>query len=184
MHEYFLYLRRVMKGKKVILVVAHEGYQPVEYGIPYQLLKNAGITVLTASNKPGMATAKDLSSTPVDITLEQINPVLYDGIFLIGGPGALKALDNSVMHALLQQMKALQKHYGAICISPRILAHANVLGGKKATGWNEDHKLEEIFKKYAVIYAPEPVVIDHEVITAVGPQAAQAFGQAILNALS
>lgn len=173
-----------MKKKVVILVVAHEGYQPIEYGIPYELLKNAGVAVMTGSNKPGIATAKDFSSTTVDVTLEQINPALCDGIFLIGGPGALEALDVPLMHTLLQQIKALGKLYGAICISSRILAHANVLGGRKATGWNEDQKLEEIFKKYAVTYVPEPVVVDHNVITAVGPQAAQFFGKALLKALN
>ena len=44
---------------------------------------------------------------------------------------------------------------------------------KKATGWNEDGKLESIFKKYAVTYVKEPVVIDDNVVTAEGPNAAK-----------
>jgi protease I len=172
-----------MAHKTVILLVAQEGYQPMEYGVTQEILASAGVGVITASNKPGVALATDSSTTMVEMTLEQINPTLYDGLFLIGGQRALEFLDNSVVYTLLQEMKALNKLYGAICISPRILAHAQVLGGKKATGWNKDHQLETIFKKYAAIYVPQEIVVDGNVITASGPEASQAFAQAILKAL-
>ncbi len=172
-----------MNKKNVILLIAHEGYQQIEYGVTREVLHNKGIHVTTASDQPGTATAKDSSSTNVDITVAKINPEKYDGLFLIGGPGALTWLNNEQVHTLLREMIALKKPYGAICISPRILAEANVLGGKKATGWDKDHQLSAIFQKYAVTYLPHHVVVDGNVITATGPEAAQEFGEAIAKAL-
>lgn len=170
-----------MHNKKIALVIAHEGYQQVEYGIPLEILASENIDVVTASDQSGTATAKDSSTTVVDLMVEQLNPMQLDGVFLIGGSGALECLNKHAVHTLLQQMMALKKPYGAICISPRILAEAGVLTGKKATGWDEDHKLAEIFAAHKVTYEHHPVVIDGNVVTATGPEAAQAFAQGILK---
>ncbi len=173
-----------MKQKKVVLLIAHDGYQQVEYGVTLEILASENIHVITASDEAGVAFAKDSSSTNVDITVQQILPMEIDGLFLIGGPGALTCLDTEPVHQLLQNMMALNKPYGAICIATRILAFAQVLGGKKATGWNEDHELEALYKRSAATYVHEPVVIDHNLVTATGPEAAQAFAQAILKVLA
>lgn len=173
-----------MDKKRVILLIAHEGYQPVEYGVTKEVLLSKGIDVITASDEPGTAVAKDSSSTPVDTTIDKINPEQYDGLFLIGGPGAMECLNTEPVHRLLQEMKALHKPYGAICISSRILAQANVLGGKKATGWNDDHELDDIFDSYAVTYVHHPVVVDGTIVTATGPAAAQEFGETIAKVIA
>lgn len=170
--------------KNVVLLIAHEGYQQIEYGLPREILASTtNINVITASDEAGTAIAKDSSSSTVDMTVEQIKPTEIDGLFLIGGPGALDCLNTPQVHTLLQQMMALEKPYGAICISSRILAQAGVLGKKKATGWNGDNKLEGIFKKHGVTYVHQPVVIDGKVVTAEGPDAAQSFAQAIVKVL-
>ncbi len=170
--------------KTVVLLIAHEGYQPVEYGVTKDVLEQAGINVLTASNKSGKATAKDNSMTTVDLTVDQINPHAVDGLFLIGGPGALEALDTPKVHTLLQQFMALNKPYGSICISSRILAKAGVLSNKKATGWDGDDKLNGIFDEHLVTYVREPSVIDGNIVTAEGPTAAERFGNNIIKAVS
>ena len=71
--------------------------------------------------------------------------------------------------------------YGAICISPRILANAGLLRGKRATGWNGDGELQEIFSSQNVTYEQSAVVTDGRVITADGPMSAGEFGQAIVD---
>lgn len=53
----------------------------------------------------------------------------------------------------------------------------------KATGWNDDNKLEGLFSEHGVEYLNEPVVTDGNIITRDGPRAAKAFGKAIINAL-
>lgn len=168
-------------AKKVLFVVAAEGFQPVEYAQPKHILEQAGITVVTASDRGSRAVAKDGSVIRVDKTLSEIETSAYDGVFFIGGPGALLHLDTQESHRILNEAMLLQIPYGAICISSRILAKAHVLTGKRATGWDGDDALATLFAQNNVEYVQEPVVVDGKVITAVGPEAATAFGDAIVR---
>ena len=169
--------------KKIALIIAHKDYQAIEYGLTKTTLEKAGINVTTVSDEPENAIAHDGSNTSVDLTIDQLNPADYDGLFLIGGPGALDCLDNYTVHSIMQQTESLNLLFGAICISPRILAKAEVLGGKNATGWDKDNKLTDIFNTHVVNYIHKPVVIDGKIVTAVGPEATQEFANAILELL-
>ncbi|TET06128.1 hypothetical protein E3J79_02900 [Candidatus Dependentiae bacterium] len=172
-------------AKTAVLVIAHRDYQPTEYNDTKQLIEQARITVITASNKAGTAIGTDGSRTTVDKTVAELNPDMYDGIFFIGGPGALGHLDNNTSYSILKKTAAKGKPFGAICISPRILAKAGVLTGKKATGWDGDNKLAKIFHRHGVQYIRKNVgtVIDGNIITATCPLAAQGFAKGIINLL-
>ncbi|MFZ5953739.1 MAG: DJ-1/PfpI family protein [Candidatus Dependentiae bacterium] len=174
-----------MNHKKVLLVIAYDGYQPVEYGIPKKTLQQAGFQVVTASNKAGIATAKDQSTTNVDITLEQVNVADYEGIFFVGGPGALDNLDHEASYDLINQAFRQEKIIGAICIATRILAASGVLTAHAATGWDGDDKLADIYREYEVYYLPDQkVVTQGNIITATGPEAAQDFADQIVRMLT
>lgn len=189
-----------MSSKKVLLIIASEGYQPVEYGFTRRALENAGIKVMVACDKMHSAAMPNLAHTsarqeeyyaqivseypqyataPVDMLINTVNPAEYDGIFIIGGSGAMEFLDNTRTYDLVTRIAENGKPFGAICISPRILAKAGVLKQKKATGWDGDHNLEKLFAEHKVVYVKEPVVIDGNLITADGPPSAHAFGAAI-----
>lgn len=168
---------------KILLVIASSGFQQVEYNTPKQMLNQHNYTVVTASDK-ATATAKDGSSATVDILLDQVHVADYAGIFFIGGSGALDALDNQTSYHILQQASQRQILHGAICISVRIAAKAGILKGKKVTGWNDDNLLPDILKTAGAIYTKNQVECDGNIITAQGPNAAHAFGQAIVAALS
>jgi protease I len=169
--------------KKVVFVVASEGYQPVEYSLPKKLLEQAGITVLTASNKLAPAIAKDGSTTLVDYLIKNIPIDIINGIFIVGGPGAMENLNIPDLHRILKEAATRKKMIGAICIAPRILAQAGILTEKQATGWNEDNELSGIFKKHHVHYKQQDVVRDENILTATGPEAAREYGEQIISML-
>jgi protease I len=169
--------------KKVLLVVAYTGFQEHEYLGTREELEAADIQVITASDKPGQATGHDGNEVDVDVIIAEVHPREYDGIFLIGGGGALDHLNTPEMHKLLTEFFTLGKPYGAICISPRILAQAELLQGKKATCWNNDNKVQSLFDTHSVTFVDEHVVVDGNVVTANGPDAATDFGKAIITVL-
>lgn len=168
---------------KVALIIASRGYQQVEYSVTKKVLENNEYAVVTVSDTAGTATAKDNTSTIVDLTLDKLNVSDYAGIFFIGGPGALERLDTPISYSILRDAKAHTISRGAICIATRILAHAGILDGLEATGWNGDNELAKIYQEYNVTYAPLEVVVCDYTITATGPSAAQEFGQAIVTLL-
>lgn len=190
-----------MVAKIVLLIVASEGYQPIEYGHTRAVLEKAGIKVEVASNNPGVAQAKpsvvhskncadpqcakgidpEYASAAVNAILPDVDVNRYAGIFIVGGAGAMEFLDNEATYEVMQNFAKTGKPFGAICISTRILAKAGLLEGKKVTGWNGDNKLEEILKKAKAHYVKLPVVVDGNLITAEGPLAAQQFGSDIVK---
>jgi len=168
--------------KKVALVIASKGFQPVEYAKTKDVLEQGGITVVSVSEKSGTTIdAFDKSGPDVKLTVKDIDSKDYVGIFLIGGKGALDCLDNEEVYNLMRQAKEADILYGAICISPRILCRAGLVNDKKITGWDGDNKLAEKCPNSDVVGVP--VVIDGRLITARDPHAAQEFGEAILKAL-
>lgn len=170
--------------KKILLVIASQNFQPVEYGTTRDVLESSGVEVVVASDKPGEAIATDNTKVKVDVVLDKVDVRNYDGVFFIGGGGALEYLDNQESNRILNEAVVHQIPYGAICISPRILAKANVLTGKKATGWDMDDELADIFARNNVEYIREPVVVDGTVVTANGPGAAEEFGRRIAEVVS
>ena len=174
-----------LKGKNVVFIIASNGFQPIEYNVPKGILKKYGINVITASDKAGGAIANDKSTTPVDITIEQLDPANYDGIFFIGGPGAMDHLDNSISYAIANKAKKLGIPYGAICISTRILAKGKALEGVRVTGWDGDNALETILRGNNAEYAKgHDICTDGLVVTATGPKAAEQFAKGIMRVLT
>ncbi len=171
-------------NKSVVLVIAHEGFQPYEYSEPKKILQKAGFRVITASDQIGMAHAADGTKATVDMTIDQIKPESYAGIFLVGGPGALDHLDKSNVYALMEKAKNLGKAWGAICISPRILARAKLLKNMQITGWDGDNELKNVCSEFGCIRVKEPVIVDGMLVTAEGPQAAEQFGHSIVQLLN
>ena len=170
-------------NKKVLLVIGSEKFQEQEYQHTKQELEAAGIQIITVSDKPGTAVGYFGLQVKVDLVLDQVQTKDCDGLCIIGGAGAMLFLDNALMYKILNELFALQKVVGAICIAPRILAHAEILRGKKATCWDGDGRAFDIFKEHGVLFVPEAVVIDDHVITADGPEAAHAFGKAIVSVI-
>ena len=173
-------------AKKVLLVVASNGFHPVEYSETRSVLEKANYEVLVASNASGVATAYgDDLKVNIDTVITDINVADYQGIFIIGGPGAMEFLDHEAMHRVMQEVEKLQNRaFGAICISPRILAAAGVLQGRRVTCWNKDDKFQAIADEAGATFIDTGVVVDRNLITANGPAAATDFGDAIVAALS
>jgi putative intracellular protease/amidase len=173
-----------MNEATVLLIIASQDFQQVEYHDTKKVIAEAGFAVVTASNKLGNAIAKDGSMVPVEITIDKIDVSNYAGIFFIGGPGALEHLDNSTSYKIAQETFSQNKPIGAICIATRILATSGILHDKYATGWNGDDKLTALYAEYNVHYLPEEtVVVDGNVITATDPSVAHDFGEHIVEML-
>lgn len=169
---------------KVLLIVAQNGFQTKEYHDPKRVLEAAGHTTLTASVEKGKASSNIGEEVDVDIALRDVQASNYDGVFIVGGPGAMRDLNNNETVRIMKEASASGRTWwGAICVSPRILAGAGLLSGKRATGWNADDKLGEIFSANGVTYERIPVVVDGRTITADGPASAEAFGRAIARSL-
>lgn len=172
-------------GKKAVMIIAFRNFRDQEYFIPKQILEEAGVKVQTASNKVGMAVGADGGEAKVDFLVSEIVVSDFDAIIFVGGPGCLDALDNEESYRVVTEAISQNKVLASICISPVILAKAGALNGKRATVWSSpfDKGPINILKSHGAIYEDLPVVVDDKIITANGPEAAEDFAKAILEAL-
>ncbi len=168
---------------KALFIIAQENYQDHEYAAPKKVLGDAGIEVVTASKAVGICKGSFGSSAEADVALADVDVSDYDAVVFIGGSGAVAYQHDVQAHLTAQEAVNRNKILAAICIGPAILAHAEVLEGKKATIWNGDGKQAEILTKNGAVFVDEDVVVDGNIITANGPPAAEKFGKAVLDKL-
>jgi len=120
-----------------------------------------------------------------NLFIENVVPADFDGIVIIGGGGMHDTLYNNTetTNKILAQLKAFNtanKLVSAICIGPIALAKAGILSGKKVTAWDDGKGTQKTELETAgATFTGEPVTVDGNIITANGPAAAPAFGEAI-----
>jgi deglycase len=164
---------------KVLMIIAPEGFQEVEYGIPKELLEKKGHEVLTASSAPQPRGHLGNILT-ADLTLSEVNPDEYSAIAFVGGPGASFYFDHQPALALAQEFYKAGKVTAAICAAPTILAKAGLLNGKNATCYpSQSDNLES----NGANYTAKALEIDGLLITANGPESAKKFGKALHKAI-
>ena len=172
-----------MSTKKIALVIAHHGFQPVEFNDTREVLEKNGYPVITVSDKMGKTVDADGQPGPeVTVAVDQLNLAEYAGVFLIGGSGSMKCLDNEKVYTLMRSVRDAGLLWGAICVAPRILYNAGLINGARITGWDGDGKLKASCPAAQII--DTRVVVDGTLITAQGPAAAREFGQAIVDTLA
>lgn len=179
--------KKPLEGKKIAIIVAFRDYRDVEYFIPRDILINAGAKVVTVSTEPGIAIGTEGGEAKIDLTLDYLGKMdIFDGIVFIGGPGAVRYLDNERSYKIAQKTVEVDKVLAAICISPSILAKAGVLKGKKATVWSAplDKSAIMILEDNGAIFKEQAVVVDGKIVTAKGPSAAKEFGQSLVKVLT
>jgi len=169
------------KTKKVLMVIAYQNFRDEELFVPKKIFEKNGISVDIASVKKGVAQGMLGGTVNVTLTLNEVKESDYDGIIFVGGTGSESLFDNNEAKKLASEFYKNKKVVGAICLAPGILANAGILKGKKATCFPS---ASGILKKNGAIYTQNPVEIDGNIITGVGPEVAEKFGMAILNLLS
>jgi len=115
------------------------------------------------------------------MTLERALLQDYDMIVLPGGlPGADNLRDDDRIIERLRSMSAAGKYTAAICAAPKVLAHAGLLQGKRATSFPGALETDHI---PGLVYQERAVVMDGKVITSRGPGTAMDFALTLIEQL-
>lgn len=174
----------VQQKPKVLVVIAQRDFQQIEYKIVKEALEKNNFAVITASNTRAEAVAMD-GKTKVrpDIMIKEAKEKDYVGISIIGGSGSSNYLwGNKELLKLVKEFYDKKKVVSAICLSPAVLAQAEILKGKEATVYPSSEALK-IFKDKGVNYKDKPVIRVGKIITGRDPQSAKSFATEIVKAL-
>lgn len=170
------------QGKKALLIVAKENFEQTEYARTREALEGAGVAVTVASTKTGTLKGNKSKRIQSDLELANAAAADYDAVVVIGGGGVMDIWKNEDAHRVLREAAAGGKILGGICAGPGVLAYAGVLDGKRATA-HPRSGVRELMERRGGTYTGAKVEIDGKLVTANGPDAAEAFGQTLVKAL-
>jgi len=178
----FFKRKDILKGQKVLMIIAFNNFRDEEYFYPRKVLEEAGAKIVVASSKLGKATSMvEKKKVSIDSLLSDVDSKQFNGVIFVGGSGAQSLWENKDAKRLAKEFASERKPIGAICIAPVILTNAGVLTGKEATCWPGVSKL--LLKK-KVKYVDKEVCIEKPyIVTANGPTAAKEFAEAFKRLL-
>lgn len=165
-----------------VLIPLAEGFEEMEAVTVIDVLRRAGIEVVTAGLQPGPVQAARRTVLLPDTDLDAAMDQEYDMIILVGGmPGVANLHKDSRIQALLERFRNNNGFTAAICAAPSILAAQGLLAGKKATG---NPKFRAQVALPGVDYCEQAVVTDCTLITSRGPGTSIDFALALIEKLS
>jgi len=168
-----------LEGKEILMVIAPGNFRDEELLKPKEIFENSGVQVSIASSTLRKVKGMLGAEVKPDVLISEVEIAQYDAVVFVGGSGAAQYWNDPTAHGIAREAVSRDKVVGAICIAPVILDKAGVLEGKKVTVFPS---VAPEIKGAAVV--GEDVVVDGKIVTGKGPQAAEKFGQTVVNCLT
>ena len=164
----------------VVLVPLAQGCEEIEAITVIDILRRAGVTVVSAGLDSQHVKASRGTMLIPDTTLEAALATSYDMVILPGGqPGSNNLKEDKRILNLLKHMNQQNKYVAAICAAPSVLATAGVLDKKQATSFPGALDAFPGIKQQS-----RAVVVDGNVITSRGPGTAMDFALTLVELLA
>ena len=163
----------------MVYVLLGTGFEEMEAIAPIDLLRRAGIDVLTVGIQGKLVYGSHKIGVEADITIEQMDLTKLDMIVLPGGLGGVGSIKASP--AALEAVRFAHengKFVAAICAGPTVLAQLGITDGLEAVCYPG---CEEEMGSAKVVKAP--CIRSGNVITGTSAGCAIPFGLALIAAL-
>lgn len=165
-----------------VLIPLAQGCEELEAVTCIDLLRRAGIEVVTAGLDAEPVTASRGTRLLPDRSLDEVAGEDFDLILLPGGQPGTNNLDaDPRIRALLQKQAGAGKPLAAVCAAPKILANAGLLAGRQATAY--PGTLENLHHTDISITG-QAITRDGNIITSRGPGTAMDFALTVIETLT
>lgn len=165
----------------MVYVLLGTGFEEMEALTPVDLLRRAGVEVMTVGVNGKIVYGSHGIGVQADIALGEMDLTRMDMIVLPGGLGGVKSV-----RASSEAMNALRfgwengKYVAAICAGPTVLADLGITDGKKATCYPSC----EDGMGNAEMIAGKAFVVDGHLITGTSAGSAVKFALALVEAMA
>jgi protease I len=165
-----------------IASIMTDWFEDVEYTEPAEKFESNGHQVIRVGLKAGQEVEGKRHQTKVKIdrAVDDVSPDDFDALLIPGGysPDKLRAHDEPV--AFVRDFMAAGKPVFSICHGPQLLITADVLRGRRITGYKS---IIQDIKNAGAEFEDAEVVRDGNLISSRDPGDLPAFTQAALDAL-
>jgi protease I len=161
-----------------ILMIATDGYEDSELLEPRRILRERGAEVVLASLEKGRIEGDDEASVEVDCTIDEVDEGDFDALILPGGtknPDKLR-MDRTVV-ATVAAFADSGKPVAAICHGPWLLVEADLVRGRRVTGWPS---IRTDLRNAGGEVVDEAAVTDGNIVTSRNPDDIPAFTEALI----
>lgn len=164
-----------------VLVPLAQGCEELEAVTIIDLLRRAGIEVITAGLDAQPVRASRGTVLLPDVTLDEALDRDFDMIVLPGGlPGADHLERDARLRALITRSASAGRYIAAICAAPKVLASAGLLDNRIATSFPG---VLDAANVPGLSYREDAVVQDGKIITSRGPGTAMDFSLTLIENL-
>ena len=157
-----------------IAIIIDDGFEDSEYTRPAQSFREAGHDLTHIGLEEGAEVKGKRDGTPVTIDKDvgDVSPTDFDALLIPGGysPDHLRAHPEPV--AFVKEFAESGKPVFFICHGGQLLITADVLTGRKATGWKS---IARDLINAGADYRDEEVVVDENFVSSRGPDDLGAF---------
>lgn len=164
-----------------VLVPLAEGFEEIEAVTVIDILRRAGVEVVSAGLTEGPIKGSRGVTVVPDTALHRINDDEFDMVVLPGGlPGATNLRLDKRIHEIVTRIHERKGYVTAICAAPTIYAEMGFLEGRKAT--SHPSTREQVHAR-AGEYSEDRVVVDGHFITSRSPGTAMEFALKLVEVL-
>ncbi|EMJ96938.1 MULTISPECIES: DJ-1 family glyoxalase III [unclassified Leptospira] len=161
-----------------VLVPFADGMEEMEAVIVVDVLRRAGIEVVSAGISSNIILASRGIKLVSDSLLSEIDPSNFDMIVLPGGNQGTKNLNaDPLVSEILKKFKKEDRWIGAICAAPNVLLTHNILQDQKFTAFPGSVPSNEK-------YTGSRLELSDKILTSIGPGSAFEFSLKIVELLS
>ncbi|WP_026368875.1 DJ-1 family glyoxalase III [Aminiphilus circumscriptus] len=162
---------------KVVLVPLAEGFEEIEAITVIDVLRRAGLDVVTASADDHLVRGAHGVRVAAETTLAACSDRDFDMIVLPGGmPGAANLVASKPLQALLRRHTEAGRPLGAICAAPAVVLHTlGYLGSEKVACYPTFRERLDPANR-----TEERVCVGEKLVTGAAPGAAMEFALALV----
>ncbi len=165
-----------------IAVLLDDMFEDSEYFEPVGAFSTAGHKIVNIGLRKGKVVKGKKEEKPVDIdrSLDEVSVNDFDALLIPGGysPDKLRAHQKSV--DFVKEFVETGKPVFSICHAPQLLISADVLKGRKITGWKS---IIQDLKNAGALYEDQEVVVDDNLVSSRSPTDLPAFINSSLEKL-
>ncbi len=163
----------------MIAVLLADGFEEIEALTPVDMLRRAGLEVLTVGITSKIAVGAHGISVICDKLPEEIDLDMISTVILPGGmPGSLNLDASAFTDEILKSVNARGGRIAAICAAPLVLGRRGLLKGKRATCYpGFENEL------VGATVTDESVITDGNITTARGMGVALEFSKELISLL-